>query len=87
MYYSYRKINNYRYDKFQGYKIGYAESRDGINWKKIDNRSEFPLCESVSDWDYSMNEYCHIFFSKGKKIMLYNGNGFGKTGFGYAVYE
>ncbi len=31
--------------------------------------------------------YPYIFIFKERKIMLYNGNGFGKTGFGYAVLE
>jgi hypothetical protein len=34
-----------------------------------------------------MNEYCHVFIHGDKKFMLYNGNGFGQQGFGYAVMD
>ena len=34
MYFSYRKINNYRETAENGYKIGFAKSIDGINWEK-----------------------------------------------------
>ena len=87
MYYSYRKITDYRMNDFQSYKIGYAESSDGIKWEKMNDSPVLAKSENEVDWDYAMNEYCHVFFNKGKKIMLYNGNGFGKSGIGYAVYE
>jgi hypothetical protein len=32
-----------------------------------------------------MVEYPYVFNHKGKKYMLYNGNSYGKNGFGYAV--
>ncbi len=87
MYYSYRKIDDYRSDDRKGYRLGYAESPDGINWKKFKNEEIFPFSNNESDWDYNMNEYCHVFFSMGIKTMIYNGNGFGKSGMGYAVHE
>ena len=34
-----------------------------------------------------MVEYPYIVLEEDKKIMFYNGNGFGKTGIGYAVSE
>jgi predicted GH43/DUF377 family glycosyl hydrolase len=87
MYYSYRKVRNYRTDRASSYKLGYAESTDGINWeKKNDNVGIYPS-ELDSDWDYEMIEYCHILSTKNKKYMFYNGNGFGKSGFGYAEYS
>ena len=38
-------------------------------------------------WDSEMIEYPFIFEHKDRIYMLYNGNGFGKTGFGLAVLE
>jgi len=34
-----------------------------------------------------MIEYPYVFYHKEKRYMLYNGNGFGKTGFGLAVFS
>lgn len=82
MWYSYRKITNYREDKNNSYQIGYAESNDGINWQKKYNLID--LKKSDSGWDSEMVTYSHILKIENKLIMFYNGNGFGKTGFGYA---
>jgi hypothetical protein len=67
------------------YRIRYAESEDGINWTRKDN--EVGLNVSASGWDSKMICYPFIFDNKGKRYMLYNGNDYGKTGFGLAVLE
>jgi len=85
MWYSYRKITNYRSSKDSSYRIGYAESVDGIKWKRMDHLSGIE--KSDEGWDSEMIEYCHVLDIEGKKHMLYNGNGFGKSGFGYAILE
>jgi hypothetical protein len=43
----------------------------------------------VSDqgWDAEMIEYPFILDHQGERYMLYNGNGYGKTGFGLAILE
>ncbi|RZK16424.1 MAG: hypothetical protein EOO43_14500 [Flavobacterium sp.] len=87
MYYSYRKLEGYRSAEDAGYRLGYAESLDGIKWSKCDNDLLVTPSDNQGDWDFQMIEYCHVFSSLGNKIMLYNGNGFGKTGIGFAVYE
>jgi len=74
MWYSYRG-NRYR--------IGYAESENGINWIRKDHLAGITV--SDSGWDNDMIEYPFIFDHKGLRYMLYNGNGYGKTGFGLAV--
>jgi hypothetical protein len=65
------------------YKIGYAESEDGFNWKRIDN-SGFGLKPSLTGWDEEMVAYPFVFKYKKTNYMLYNGNGYGKTGIGLA---
>ena len=85
MLYSYRSAKDYRSDPRQSYRLGYAESVDGINWVRKDN--EVGIERSKNGWDSEMIEYCHVYEHKGKKHMLYNGNGFGRSGFGYAVLE
>ena len=64
------------------YRIGYAESDDGIKWIRKDEQSG--LTVSDSGWDSEMVEYAYVFDHQGKLYMLYNGNGYGKTGIGLA---
>ena len=66
-----------------GYRIGYAESEDGIHWVRKDEDAGIDV--SDSGWDSEMVCYPFVFEHKSKKYMLYNGNGYGKTGFGLAV--
>ncbi len=67
------------------YRIRYAESIDGINWVRKDD--EVGIDVSESGWDSEMICYPFVFDHKGKRYMLYNGNDYGKTGFGLAVLE
>jgi hypothetical protein len=69
----------------ESYRIGYAESRDGIQWVRKDE--EVGMDVSESGWDSEMNEYPFVFDHRGERYMLYNGNGYGKTGMGLAVLE
>jgi len=85
MWYSYRSIKDYRHKRDKSYRIGYAESPDGIKWTRMDHLAGIERSEN--GWDSEMIEYCHVIDIKGVKHMFYNGNGFGKTGFGYAVLE
>jgi hypothetical protein len=39
------------------------------------------------NWDAVMMTYPHVIAHQGQYWMFYNGNAFGKTGFGYAVTE
>lgn len=75
------------YSKKKGefYKIGYAESIDGINWQRLD--SHVGIDVSPEGWDSEMIEYPFVFDHDGERYMLYNGNGYGKTGFGLAVFD
>ncbi len=67
------------------YRIGYAESEDGLSWNRKDD--EVGIDVSGTGWDSEMIEYPYVFEHKGQKYMFYNGNGYGKNGFGYAVLE
>ena len=73
---------SYRGDR---YRIGYAESADGRTWVRCDDVGG--LEPSSTGWDSEMVEYPHVFNHAGKRYMLYNGNGYGTTGFGLAVLE
>lgn len=73
---------SYRGDR---YRIGYAESDDGRSWVRRDAHGG--LAPSAVGWDSEMVEYPHVFDHGGRRYMLYNGNGYGTTGFGLAVLE
>jgi hypothetical protein len=67
------------------YRIGYAESKDGITWERLDSHCGIDI--SDFGWDSEMIEYPFVFDHERTRYMLYNGNGFGKTGFGLAVLD
>jgi len=76
---------SYRGNSDEKYCIGYAKSLDGEDWE-IDN-SKAGINVSDLGWDSEMVCYPYVFNHKGNWYMLYNGNGFGKTGFGLAVLK
>lgn len=83
MWYCYRGSVGYRTDKAHSYRIGYAESADGKSWVRLDKL--VGIERSAEGWDSVMMEYPFVYEHRGVKHMLYNGNGFGESGFGYAV--
>jgi len=66
------------------YRIGYARSADGLTWTRDDGLG---LAASGDGWDASMVEYPHVFDHAGTRYMLFNGDGYGRTGLGAAVLE
>jgi hypothetical protein len=83
MWYCFRGSTGFRTDKNQSYRIGYADSLDGTRWRRKDEIAGIERSEE--GWDSLMMEYPFVYEHRGIKHMLYNGNGFGETGFGYAV--
>lgn len=67
------------------YRIGYAESRDGLRWERRD--AEAGIAPSAAGWDSEMIAYPYVFHQRGSTYMLYNGNDYGRTGIGLAVWE
>lgn len=76
---------SYRSGSGEKYRIGYAVSKDGETWKLALNEPGIDVSEN--GWDSEMICYPFVFVHKGQHYMLYNGNGYGKTGFGLAVLE
>ena len=74
---------SYRSGTGQQYRIGKAVSKDGKAWKLALN--EVGIDISADGWDSEMIEYPFVFDHQGQRYMLYNGNDYGKTGFGLAV--
>jgi hypothetical protein len=67
------------------YRLGFASSVDGRKWYRADGLSGLDV--SLEGWDSEMICYPCVFEHCGQFYMLYNGNGYGQTGFGLAVME
>jgi hypothetical protein len=76
MWYSYRGPS---------YRLGYAESADGLRWQRMDEA--IGIAPSPSGWDSESMCYAQVFDHAGQRYMVYNGNGYGRSGFGLAVRE
>lgn len=74
---------SYRSGGGDKYRIGHAHSIDGKKWKLA--LEDAGISVSLDDWDSEMIEYPFVFDHKDQRYMLYNGNGYGKTGFGLAI--
>lgn len=84
MWFSYRESQNYRGGS-GSYRIGYARSSDGLSWTRDDNGAGIEV--SSEGWDSEMLCYPYVVTVDERTHMFYNGNGFGRSGIGYAVLE
>jgi predicted GH43/DUF377 family glycosyl hydrolase len=84
MWFGKRKKQDYRGNKSNSYRIGYAESADGIRWNRKD---QWGLDVAQEGWDAEMVSYPCVVKVDSKLLMFYNGNGFGRSGLGYAVFN
>jgi len=85
MWYSYRSIDQYRSDPSRSYRIGYAESVDNKDWQRKDEQAGIDI--SPEGWDAEMLAYPYPIDYQGRRYLFYNGNGFGRSGFGYALFS
>jgi hypothetical protein len=76
---------SYRNGRGTKYRIGYSHSKDGLSWATTTQPSGIDV--SDSGWDSDMICYPFVFDHKGQRYMLYNGNDYGRTGFGLALLE
>ena len=85
MFFCYRQSFDFRKSKGRGYRVGHAWSEDLCNWTRDDDN---PLLEgSPGEWDSDMQCYPNVFECDGMVYLLYNGNEFGRYGFGLAVLD
>jgi hypothetical protein len=66
-----------------GYDIGYAESEDGLIWDRRDDLAGIE--RSPSGWDSEALAYPWVVPDGERLVMFYNGNGYGRDGFGVAT--
>jgi hypothetical protein len=70
------------------YQMGYAESEDGIQWQRNDAYLNFkPATADAAGWDNQTVSYGALFEANQQIYMVYNGNEFGKDGFGLAKLD
>jgi hypothetical protein len=69
----------------ESYRLGYAESPNGLNWTRSDDLAG--VDPSPDGWDAGMIAYPAILDHGSHRYLLYNGNDYGRTGVGYAVAE
>lgn len=82
MWYGFRDSQDYR-DGKGSYRIGYAESRTGVEFERMDDAAGITVSET--GWDSTMICYPCVVTVDGKTYMFHNGNSFGQTGIGYAL--
>lgn len=85
MYFCYRNSYDFRKNSKNGYRLGYAYSDDLINWTRDDENCGIDV--SKIGWDSNMMCYPNIFECDNEVYLLYNGNEFGRYGFGLAILE
>ena len=85
MYFCYRESSDFRKTKGRGYRIGHAWSDDLATWTRDDDSVGIDV--SAGSWDSEMLCYPHAFWCDGNAYLLYNGDEFGRRGFGLAVLE
>lgn len=67
------------------YRLRYATSADGKDWVRQAGIAGIDV--TPGEWDGEMICYPFIFDHDGRRYLLYNGDGYGRTGFGLAVME
>jgi hypothetical protein len=85
MFFCFRQSFDFRRNKSRGYRIGHAYTQDLKHWIRDDE--ELKLETSPGEWDADMQCYPHVFECDGNVYLLYNGNEFGRFGFGLAALK
>jgi hypothetical protein len=67
----------------KGYTLSHARSTDGLQWTDW----EHDIIPAGEGWDSEMRCYAAPIAIEGNEYLLYNGNGYGRTGFGLAIRE
>jgi hypothetical protein len=80
MFFCFRYASDFRANPIRGYRLGHAYSYDLSHWIRDDDA--IPVRGEQEDWDKRMQCYPHVFKDGDSVFMVYNGNEFGKHGFG-----
>ncbi|MFO0739087.1 MAG: hypothetical protein U0270_24535 [Labilithrix sp.] len=83
MFFCYRHATDFRRNRKRGYRLGYAFSTNLVSWERADELAGIELSET--GWDCDMMCYPHLVRARENVFLLYNGNEFGRRGFGAAI--
>lgn len=82
MLFCYRHATDFRTNPQRAYRLGHASSSDLVHWHRDD--SPVLAMGASGEWDSDMQCYPHLVRLEGAVYLLYNGNEFGRFGFGLA---
>jgi sucrose-6-phosphate hydrolase SacC (GH32 family) len=85
MVFCHRHTFDFRTNPARAYRLGYAWSDDLVTWTRDD--AAVGIATTPGAWDADMMCYPHLFTCAGKTYLAYNGNEFGRAGFGVAELE
>lgn len=71
--------------KGEAYRMGYAESRDGLSWVRDDTYAGLDV--SAGEFDGDMVAYAAVMKHRDQHVMFYNGNDYGRDGIGLAIAD
>ncbi len=80
--YDYQLFYSIRRRSLKAYRLGYAESSDGLNWIRKDENMGLDV--TPGDFDSDAIMYSAVVSVADKTYCFYNGNEFGKEGFALA---
>ena len=80
--YGFRMFYSIRRRSYNSYRLGYAVSKDGRDWRRQDARLNLDV--STTGFDSEAIMYAAPFAVKEKLYVFYNGNQFGRDGFAVA---
>ncbi len=86
MVFCYRHANDFRTNIERGYRLGAAYSEDLEHWHRADDKLTFTGGDDDT-WDLNMMCYPNLAQNEHGTWLLYNGNAFGRDGFGVARLE
>ncbi len=86
MWYCKRSISDFRNNPKNSYTIECMKQNEQYKWESL-NKRDFGLSTSNEGWDSQMVAYPYIIKIRDRLCLFYNGNGFGRSGIGLALWE
>jgi hypothetical protein len=82
LFYCYRDVFDFRTNSSKGYRLGCVRSKNLQDWEHEEISIARPA--NIENWDAEMMCYPHVFSWRNRNFIAYNGNNFGREGFGVA---
>jgi hypothetical protein len=84
MWFCHRGLDDYRHPEGEAYRLQAARSHDGEGWTREATDLVWSNPPRAGDWDGWMQAYPWVLPRGDELVMFYNGNDFGRGGFGWA---